>query len=419
MNALSKALRPQYAAEVKKEAEKNLQLMIGEEIVVLLDRILGEAVERGVSDVHIEPEATGVRVRYRLQGMLIERKELIPASFATPLAARIKVLAELDITDRRMPQDGRIVAMFGQREMNFRVSTMPAARGEKVVVRVLDPGDVMRPLEHIFSDPRGLELVQRALGSAHGALLVAGGTGAGKTSTLYSFVNTRRLLRADNNIVTVEDPIEFLVPGLSQSGLNPRAGLEYPLALRALMRQDPDVIMVGELRDGPTTLMFIEAGLTGHLVLATMHGSNVPAVFQRMLHFGCESLRLGQSINIIVVQKLARRLCSVCAREEEVAPQLVDALIARKLLVKGSTYRLPRAVGCEACNMSGYRGRVPAHEILYFDDQVRLSMETSVPQPEIIALAEKSGTFLSFANNARLLMAKRAITPADALQLTD
>jgi type IV pilus assembly protein PilB len=417
--ALSKTLRPQYAAEVKKEAEKNLQLMIGEEVVVLLDRILSEAVERGVSDVHIEPEATGVRVRFRLQGMLIERREMIPASFGTPMAARVKVLAELDITDRRMPQDGRIVAMFGQREMNFRVSTMPAARGEKVVIRVLDPGDVMRPLEHIFSDQRALELVQRALGSAHGALLVAGGTGAGKTSTLYSLTNTRKMLRPDNNIVSVEDPIEYLVPGLSQSGLNPRVGLEYPLAMRALMRQDPDVIMVGELRDAPTALMFVEAGLTGHLVLATMHGSNVAAVFQRMLHLGCEWLRLGQSLNVIVVQKLARKLCSLCAREEEVAPQLIDTLVLRKLLVKGSTYRLPRAVGCEACNMTGYRGRVPAHELLYFDDQVRLAIETGVGPAEVIALADKNNSFLSFATNARLLMAKRAITPADALQLTD
>ena len=153
--AVSRAVRPQYSAEVKKEADKQLQVMIGDEIVQLLDRILSEAVDRGVSDVHIEPESTGVRVRYRMQGMLVERKEMVPASYAAPLAARIKVLAELDITDRRLPQDGRIVAMFGTREMNFRISTMPAARGEKVVIRVLDPGDVMRPLEHTPSTTRG------------------------------------------------------------------------------------------------------------------------------------------------------------------------------------------------------------------------------------------------------------------------
>ncbi|HEY2514962.1 MAG TPA: ATPase, T2SS/T4P/T4SS family [Polyangiaceae bacterium] len=417
--AVSRAIRPQYSAEVKKEADKQLQVMIGDEIVQLLDRILTEAVDRGVSDVHIEPESTGVRIRYRLQGMLVERKEMVPASYAAPLAARIKVLAELDITDRRLPQDGRIVAMFGSREMNFRISTMPAARGEKVVIRVLDPGDVMRPLEHIFADPRALELVQRANGAAHGAIVVAGTTGSGKSSTLYSLLNSRKLTRPDNNIVTVEDPIEFLVPGLSQSGLSPKAGLEYPLALRALMRQDPDVIMVGELRDSATAGMVLEAALTGHLVLSTMHGSRVQAVFQRLEHFGCDMLRIGQAMNVILVQKLVRKLCIACVREEDVAPQLVEALVGRKLLARGGPAKLPRAIGCEACNMSGYRGRVASQEVLFFDDEVRLALETGASISDILARAEKNGHFISFAANARLLMHKRAMTPADAIALTD
>jgi type II secretory ATPase GspE/PulE/Tfp pilus assembly ATPase PilB-like protein len=410
--------RPQYAAEVKREADKQVQGVIGDEITQLLDRVLSEGVERGVSDIHFDPEATGLRIRYRVHGMLVDRKEMIPPSYAGPLAARVKVLAELDITERRLPQDGRIAATFGSREMNLRVSTMPSARGEAIVIRVLDPGDVLRPLEHIFQDPRALDLVQRALGASHGAIMLAGATGSGKSSTIYSMLNTRKIARPDNNIATIEDPIEFLVPGLRQSGLNPKAGLDYPAALRALMRQDPDVIMVGELRDESTARMVVEAALTGHLVLSTMHGSSIAAVFQRLEHFDCDAMRVGQSMNAIIVQRLARRLCAACTREEEVAPQLVDALLLRKLLVKGASPKLPRALGCEACNRSGYKGRVAAHEILFMGDDVRLSLEGGVSQTEVLARAEKAGHFLSFASSARLLMGKRAITPADALQLT-
>ena len=185
------------------------------------------------------------------------------------------------------------------------------------------------------------------------------------------------------------------------------------------MRQDPDVIMVGELRDSSTAGMVLEAALTGHLVLSTMHGSHVQAVFQRLEHFGCDLLRIGQAMNVILVQKLVRKLCLACAREEDVAPQLVEALMARKLFVRGASPKLPRAIGCEACNMSGYRGRVASQEVLFFDDEVRLALETGASVTDILARAEKNGHFISFAANARLLMGKRAMTPADAIALTD
>jgi type IV pilus assembly protein PilB len=411
--------RPQYQAELKKEADKQLQVMIGDDAVVLLDRVLLEAVDRGVSDVHIEPEAGSLRIRYRVQGMLMDRKEMIPATVAAPIVARIKVLAELDITERRVPQDGRIVAMLGQREVNLRVSTMPSARGEKVVIRILDPSDVMRPLEHIFLDPRGLELVQRALASQHGALMIAGSAGSGKSSTLYSLLNARKLSRPDNNLVTIEDPVEFLVPGFSQSPINPKQGLDYPTALRAIMRQDPDVIMVGELRDATTAQMLLESALTGHLALSTMHAGSALACLQRLEHFGIGHLHIGQALNVIILQKLARRLCPSCTRDEDAAPQLVEALLARKLLFKGATAKMPRAVGCEACNMTGYRGRVAVHEIVYFDDDTRLAFEMATPTSEVLAKAALAGTFLNFAHCARLLMAKHMITPGDALSLTD
>ncbi len=407
-----------YQVEIKKEADKAAQF-IGEEVVNLVDKILCEAVDRNVSDIHIEPEATQVRVRYRIQGMLQERKEIIPPGAANPIVARLKVLAELDITDRRMPQDGRIVARFGTRELNMRISTFPVSRGEKAVLRILDPSDIMRPVEHIILDPRAGELAMRALSSSHGAIIVAGATGSGKTSTLYSLLNQRRKVRPDHAIVTVEDPIEFLISGITQSSVNARAGMEYPTALRALLRQDPDVIMIGELRDSETCSVTLEAAVTGHLVMATAHASNIAGIFQRFEHFGADSARLAQAVSIFLVQKLMRKLCSQCVREDDVAPQLVEGLLARNLLVRGGSTRLPKPGGCEACSMTGYRGRVAAIEMLFFDDAVRTGLATNVPTHEVLKAAQAAGTFLSFAQCARLLMTRKAITPADALAATD
>jgi type IV pilus assembly protein PilB len=415
--ATSRALKPTYQVEIKKESEKQLHVG-GDDVVNLLDRILLDAIERGVSDVHIEPDTTGVRVRYRVQGMLQDRKETIPASYAAPLVARTKVLAELDITDRRFPQDGRIVMQVGTRELNVRVSTLPVARGEKVVLRLLDPSDVMRPLEHIFLDAPTLERVMRGLSASHGAIVVAGATGSGKSSTQYSLLNQRRKLRPDNSIVTVEDPIEFLLPGITQAPVSARAGMEYPVALRALMRQDPDVIMIGELRDAATATVLVEAALTGHLLLATMHGSNTPAVFQRLEHFGCESLQLAQALNLVIVQKLARRLCSACVREDTVAPQLLESLVARNLMAKGGGTRFPKPGGCEACAMTGYRGRAAVVELLAIEDGVRDALTAGEPLAHVIARAEETGNYISFAQSARMLMARRAISPADALSVT-
>lgn len=412
--AASRNVKPVYAAESKKEAEKG-QLVIGNEVIALLDRIFVEALERNASDVHIEPEATSVRVRLRIGGLLVDRKEVVPPSFATALVARVKVLAELDITERRLPQDGRIVAQVGKREVNFRVSTLPSARGEKVVVRLLDPSDVMRPLEHIFFDPRASELVQKAVATPHGAIFVAGPAGSGKTSTLYSLLNARRLGRPDENAVSVEDPVEFLFPGVTQTAVNARAGLDWAVVLRALLRQDPDTILVGEIRSPEAAHITIEAALTGHLVLSTLHGTDVAAVMQRMLQFGCDPVLLSQALQVVIVQRLARRLCSACVQADEVAPALLEALAARKILPSGGSPRLPRAVGCEACDRSGFRGRVPVIELLALDEEARAAIARGAPADELIARAAAGGRYLSFVQSAKLLVARGAITPADAL----
>jgi type IV pilus assembly protein PilB len=398
----------------RRDVDKS-QLVSGEEITTLLDRILLEGVDRGASDIHIEPEATGVRIRYRVQGMLLERKEIIPISSLTALVSRIKVVADLDITERRLPQDGRIGAVMGRRELNFRVSTLAASRGEKVVIRILDPTDVMRPLDQIFVDSRSREMVDRAIAAPFGAIIVAGPTGSGKSSSLYSMLNVRKSARPDNNIVTVEDPVEYLIPGITQVGVNPKAGLEFPVVLRALMRQDPDVVMIGELRDAATVRITVEAALTGHIVLTSLHASNAIAVFQRLEHLGADPVVLSQALNTIVVQRLARRLCMACAREDEIAPALLESLVSRGLADRGTAPKLPRPVGCMECDHTGFRGRLAVAETLALDEEVRTALAAGAGPADVLATATRTRHFVSFVDSARLLMARRLLAPADAL----
>ena len=407
-------VKPVYAVETRRDSDKH-HLVIGDEAVTLFDRILVEGVERGASDIHIEAEATNVRVRYRVHGMLFERQEVLPLAFFAPLVARTKVLAELDITERRLPQDGRLLARVGKREINFRISTLAAARGEKVVIRILDPADVMRPLPHIFLDPVGLDLVEKAVAAPHGAIVVAGPTGSGKSSTLYAMINQRRAARPDNNIVTVEDPVEYSFPGITQVQVHPKIGLDHPTVLRALLRQDPDVIGLGELRDAATAAICVEASLTGHLVLTTFHASTAMATLQRLELLGSDRLLLAQALNVLVVQRLARRLCSACVREEEVSPALLDNLIAREVLARGSAPRLPRPVGCNACDHTGYRGRIAVTEILSLQEHIRGLLASDMQIADILVKAAETEQFLPFARCVRLLIARKLLAPADAL----
>jgi len=407
-------VKPAYAVDSRRDSDKH-HLVIGDEAVALFDRILVEGVERGASDIHIEAEPANVRVRYRVQGMLFERQEPLSLAFFAPLVARTKVLAELDITERRLPQDGRLLARIGKREINFRISTLAAARGEKVVIRILDPADVMRPLPHIFVDSAALELVEKAVAAPHGAIVVAGPTGSGKSSTLYAMINQRRAARPDNNIVTVEDPVEYSFPGITQVQVHPKIGLDHPTVLRALLRQDPDVIGLGELRDAATAAICIEASLTGHVVLTTFHASTAMAALQRLEHLGSDRLLLAQALNVLVVQRLARRLCPACVREEDVSPALLDNLIAREVLARGAAPRLPRPVGCAACDHTGYRGRLAVTEILSFQDNIRGLLASDIQIPDMLVKAAETGQFLPFARSVRLLIARKLLAPADAL----
>ena len=403
-----------FATDVEKKTEKS-QVVIGSEVIALFDRILLEGIERGASDVHIEPDANGVTVRYRVQGALYTRKEFISPGFAPAILTRIKVLAELDITDRRLPQDGRILVRLGNQELNLRVSTMVVARGEKAVIRIIDSADAQRSLRQIFSNPALEKTARSALAQPHGAIVVAGPTGSGKSSTLYGMLNERRMARKDTNIVTVEDPVEYLLQGVSQVPINPRVGFGFSAALRGLMRQDPDVIMIGELRDQDTTSMMIEAALTGHLVLTSIHGNTAPAVIKRLEHLGAEPVLLSQAVSLIVVQRLARKLCASCAVDAEVSPTLLENLVARKVVAGGAAVKLPRPVGCKACEGTGFAGRVAVQEVLAFDDAVRGALADGATPAVVMERARESGSFTSFAESAAYLMARRILSPTDAL----
>jgi type IV pilus assembly protein PilB len=389
--------------------------VIGDEVVRALNRVIAAGLSREASDIHIEPEAAGVRVRFRVNGLLVDWNETVPGSFARGIVARVKILAGLDITEKRLPQDGRIGMAAGTRELDLRVSTMPTGRGEKVVMRVLEGGGMMRPLEQVFVDPNVLAVARKAIQRPHGGILIAGGTGSGKSSTLYAMIHERRKVRPDSAVIMVEDPIEYRLQGVTQVQVSPTIGLGFAQVLRATLRQDPDVIAVGETRDKETAHTALEAAMTGHLLFTSLHANNVAAVLQRLENLECSRTLLAQSVAVILVQRLVRRLCAQCVRVEAPPPAIVESLVARRLMERGSTPSLPRAVGCDACNGTGYAGRVLVLESMQLTDATRDGLMTGESLSDIERAAQAAGTFQPFASYASLLMARRMISASEAL----
>jgi type II secretory ATPase GspE/PulE/Tfp pilus assembly ATPase PilB-like protein len=398
----------------EREADKAVRV-IGDEIVRALNRIIAAAIEREASDVHIEPEVAGVRIRFRLHGSLVDWGEYLPPSFARGIVARVKILAGLDITERRLPQDGRIALTVDRREVDMRVSSLPTSRGEKVVLRIFEAAGMMRPLERTFVEPGLLAAIRTSLGRTTGAILVCGGTGSGKSTTLYSMLNERRKLRPDSNVVMVEDPIEYRMQGTTQVQVNMAVGLGFAQVLRAVLRQDPDVIAVGETRDADTARTALEAAMTGHLVLTSLHANDAIGSVQRLESLGCPRELVAQSVTLVLVQRLVRRLCPLCARAEAPAPILAQSLAARRLIEAGSAVRVPRAVGCDQCAQTGYQGRVAVIESLQVDEDTRNAIMAGQPLSEVERIALGTKSLFRFGAYASYLMARTAISGADAL----
>ena len=373
----------------------------------LINGLIAEGLRQGVSDIHIEPYESALVVRMRVDGVLQEKLRM-PPHVAPVLVSRIKVMARLDIAERRVPQDGRIGLSLGGKLVDVRVSTLPSRAGERVVLRLLDKENAGLDLAHLGLDPATEKLLRRALADPNGIVLVTGPTGSGKTTTLYAAL--RGLNDGRRNILTVEDPVEYAVDGVGQTQVNPKVGLTFAAGLRAILRQDPDVVMVGEIRDRETAEIAVQASLTGHLVLSTVHTNDAAGAITRMRDMGVEPFLLASTLRAVIAQRLVRRLCKVCRTEKK-----IEAGLAGILGIEPGT-TVAAAKGCPQCAQSGYTGRIGVFEAIRIDDTIRRMIHDHAEEGAIAAHA--------FADTPSLLQSARALvlagetTPEEAARIT-
>ncbi|MCM2249799.1 MAG: Flp pilus assembly complex ATPase component TadA [Geothrix sp.] len=362
-------------------------------VVKLVNMVLIDAIKRGASDIHIEPYEKNYRIRFRIDGILMEvmRPNL---KLKDPLTSRVKILAKLNIAEKRLPQDGRIklrVNMGGrQKVIDYRVSILPTLFGEKIVLRLLDSDKLMLDLTKLGFEQESLDRWDRQISKPYGMVLVTGPTGSGKTNTLYSSI--AKLNTVDTNILTAEDPVEFNFPGINQVQMKEQIGLNFAAALRSFLRQDPNIILVGEIRDFETAEIAIKASLTGHLVLSTLHTNDAPSTINRLMNMGVEPFLVATSVNIICAQRLVRRLCASC-KAVDTHHQPEDALMTvgftPEEIKKGITFYKP--VGCEVCNKRGYKGRVGLYEVLEMSETLKDMILTGASAIELREQGQKEG----------------------------
>ena len=385
-----------FLQSLSSEAGQNSELGENAAAVRLANKIILDAVRDRASDIHIEPngEKSDLTVRFRVDGECREYRR-IPAEYREQLVARIKIMARLNIAERRMPQDGKIRFKLGEMEIELRVVTLPTAgENEDVVLRIL-AGSGAQPLGKMNLSPDYLRSIQNLVASPYGMVLAVGPTGSGKTTTLHAMLG--KVNAVEKKVWTVEDPVEITQPGLRQMQVNPQIGLSFASAMRSFLRADPDVIMVGEMRDEETAHMAIEASLTGHLVFSTLHTNNAPETITRLIDMGMEPFSFSDALLAVLAQRLARRLCDQCkveyeaseSEQAEFAGYLGETALSR--LSGPGPLKLFRAEGCVECENSGYRGRLPLHELLVNNDEIREAMQKKATTAELRLLAEKNG----------------------------
>jgi type IV pilus assembly protein PilB len=336
-------------------------------VVRLVNLVLVDAIKRGASDIHVEPYEKDFRIRYRIDGVLYEIMRP-PLRMRNAITSRIKIMSDLDIAERRLPQDGRIKLVLGdQKEVDFRVSVLPTLYGEKTVMRILDKANLQLDMTKLGFETAQLDIFKHNIHQPFGMVLVTGPTGSGKTTTLYS--SLQELNTSTENISTAEDPVEFNLPGINQCQMNDGIGLNFSAALRSFLRQDPDIIMVGEIRDFETAEIAIKAALTGHLVLSTLHTNDAPSTINRLLNMGVEPFLVTASLNAIVAQRLARRICKECRAPLEVEPGVLKELGMNEEQIK--TCQPMKGAGCKYCNETGYKGRVALYEVMAVGDEIK------------------------------------------------
>jgi len=360
-------------------------------IIRLVNHILSEAITAGASDIHLEPYQKDVRLRYRIDGILYEMPSP-PKIFHPSIISRIKIIANLDIAEKRLPQDGRAKVIISNREADLRVSIIPTVYGEKAVIRILDPKSLCVDLSKLGFDKEALAIYQRNIIAPYGIILITGPTGSGKSTTLYSTLRT--INAADKNIVTIEDPVEYMLRGVNQVQVKPEIGLDFSDGLRAFMRQDPDVILVGEIRDRETAEVAINAALTGHLVFSTLHTNDAPGAVTRLINMGIEPFLITSTLIMCVSQRLVRVICSNC--KEEYKPS--SALLKEMGIEDGEKVKLYHGRGCSKCSNTGYKGRTGVFEVLELNDELR----------ELILARESAHIIKEVAKRAGLVTLKAA-----------
>ncbi len=380
----------QDLVETESEQAKAVEELDSENapIVKLANAILTEAVRARASDIAIEAQEDEVRVRYRIDGVYHEVMKL-PKSAQLGLITRIKILAGMDIAEKRVPQDGRISLIVDSSTIDYRVATYPTIYGETAVLRILKKESIMISLDELGFLPEALEKFKASVTKPWGAVIVTGPTGSGKTTTLYASLNL--INDVSRNIITVEDPVEYRLEGCNQVQVNPKAGLTFAAALRSILRNDPDVVMIGEIRDVETALIAIESALTGHLVLSTLHTNDSASAFTRLIEMGIEPFLISSAIDCIVAQRLARRLCDHCKEPYKPEPEFLKSVgyTDEDISMIDTLYR---ARGCDYCSGTGYRGRTGLYEVLVNTDEIRELVLERATSEEIMQLAMKQGT---------------------------
>ncbi|HQN48140.1 MAG TPA: ATPase, T2SS/T4P/T4SS family [Caldisericia bacterium] len=397
--------------EVEKEEIKDIELSIDEAkslaetapIIRLMNQIMTEAITSNASDIHMEPQKRYLRIRYRIDGVLRDTMNL-PKNIQPGIISRVKIMANLDIAERRRPQDGRINLKFRGREIDLRVSVLPGIFGEKVVLRILDKEKSLIPLEQLGFSKESLEIFKTLISQPYGMILITGPTGSGKSTTLYAIL--RILNSPEVNILTIEDPVEYQLDGITQVQVNPKINLTFANALRSFLRQDPDIILVGEIRDKETAQIAMEAALTGHLVFSTLHTNDSFSAPTRLIDMGIEPYLIASSVIGVTAQRLVRKICNDC--KEEYKP---SEFLLKQVGIENYDGVFYKGKGCIACNNSGYKGRIAAQEILKIDDKIREMILNRNPSTDIKEYAIKNGN-ISLLQDA-IDKAKKGITTID------
>jgi type IV pilus assembly protein PilB len=353
-------------------------------VIKLVYSILGQAVGEGASDVHFEPDEDQMRVRFRVDGVMREAAH-VPKRMVSAVVSRVKIMSDLNIAEKRVPQDGRVSVTIEDRRVDLRITTLPTQRGEGATIRILDTENAQRSLDDLGMDGAARQSYEDSFKQAYGAVLITGPTGSGKSTTLYAALH--ELNEVEKNIITIEDPVEYRIAGLNQINVNRSAGLDFATGLRSILRADPDIVMVGEIRDAETARIAIEAALTGHMMLTTLHTNDAPGAVTRLTKMGVESFLIASAVDCVIAQRLARKLCSHCKRRKIVSQ---EALEEAEIPIGGELEGY-EPVGCSRCNHSGYRGRVGLYSAMRMSERIKEMVVAQKPEAEIAAVAREEG----------------------------